>query len=56
MKLTESDIKLIASGHQPATSHWRNFSGDTYLTQHLPGSDFQQGCDGQGSKFASETM
>ena len=46
-----------SSSHQPALSHWRNFSGNTYLTQYLPGSDFQQGWKEQGStKFASEAM
>ena len=45
-----------ACGHQPAPSYWRNFSGNTYLTPYLPGTDFQQGREGQGSKFASETL
>ena len=27
-----------------------------YLTQYLPETDFQQGREGQGSNFASETM
>ena len=40
------------SGHQPL-SHLRNFSGNT---QYLPGSDFQQGWQGQGSKCASKTL
>ena len=31
------------SGHRPEPSHRRNFSGNTCLTQYLPGSDFQQG-------------
>ena len=43
-----------ASGHQPAPSHRGNFSGNTYLTQCLPGFDFQRGWEGQGSKFGSE--
>ena len=45
-----------ACGHQTAPSHWRNFSGNTYLTQYLPGTDFQHGREGQGSKFASEIL
>ena len=46
-----------SSSHQPALSHWRNLSGNTYLTPYLPGSDFQRGWKGQGStKLASEAM
>ena len=43
-----------ACGHQPAPSHWRNFSGNTYLTPHLPVTDFQQGREGQGSKLLAK--
>ena len=45
-----------ATGHQPALSHLRNLSGNTYLTQYLPGCDFQRGWEGKGSKLASEVM
>ena len=31
------------SGHQPALSHRRNFSGETYLTQYLPWTTFCEG-------------
>ena len=41
-----------ASCHHPAPSHWRNVSGNTYLTQYLTGSDFQQGWEGQDNKFS----
>ena len=39
------------SGHQLTPSHI-----NTYLTQCLPGYDFQQGWEGQGSKFVNERM
>ena len=46
-----------ASSHPLALSHWRNFSGTTYLKHStLPGSAFQRGWEGQGSKLASEAM
>lgn len=43
-----------ANSHQPASSHWRNFSGNTYLMQYLPtvGLTSSKGWEGQGSKFA----
>ena len=40
----------------PTSTVTLNFSGNTYLTQYLSGSDFQKGLEGQGSKFTSERM
>ena len=43
-----------AWGRQPAPSHWRNFSGNTYLIPYLPETDFQLGREGQGSKLLAK--
>ena len=48
--------KTLSIDGQSAWLHLRNFSGNTYLTQYLPGSDFQRGWEGKGSKLAREVM
>ena len=40
-----------SSLHQPAPSYWRNFSGETYLAQHLAWTDSYEGWEGQYAKL-----
>jgi len=42
----------LARYHQPAPSHWRNLSGETYQTLYLPQITSYEGWEGLGAELA----